>query len=241
MAGQSGRSVKVTFADGRIEEAITLGTNNHTDASALRLTRPGSWKHLPIKQDSQSEVGDWCLALGYPSGFPRGRTASVRIGQILKIGEKEMATDCPLMGGDSGGALVNLNGELIGIHSRVKNRIEENFHIPTTLFLSEWDRIVSAADIRQRISASGQRPYLGLHAESDFDRVRIRSVHNDSPAKKSGLQPEDVILEFEGRRVTSFDSILSAIEGRQPGEEVELIINRYGKLMRIKLILGKLY
>jgi serine protease Do len=205
------------------------------------LKRPGPWKHLPINTSTNVQLGDWCLALGYPAGFPRGTEAAVRLGRILNLHERELTTDCPLMGGDSGGALINLTGELIGIHSRVKNRMEENFHIPASAFLKEWESITGSADIRRQQSPSRQRPYLGLHAETDFDRVRIRSVHNDSPAKKAGLEPEDVILEFDGKRVSHFDEILKSVDGRKPGEEVELIINRAGKLMRIKLILGRHY
>jgi serine protease Do len=241
VAGRSGRTVKVFFPNGRVEEAITLGTNNHTDASAMKLIRSGPWPYLSLSKGAEIEIGDWCLALGYPSGFSRGTDAAVRMGQIQKIGEQELATGCPLMGGDSGGALVNLKGELVGIHSRVKNGISENFHIPIAVFLKEKDNIAASANVRQRLSPSRQRAYLGLHAESDFERVRIRSVHSASPAKIAGLEPEDVILEFDGRRIANFDEILNFVEGRQPGEEVNIIVNRFGRLLRFAIILGSQY
>jgi serine protease Do len=241
VANRSGRSVNVTLSDGRAVQATTLGTNNQTDTSALQINANGPWPCLPLKQPRVANIGDWCLAFGYPSSFPRNSPAPVRLGRLLKVGNHELQTDCLLMGGDSGGPLISLDGELIGINSRVKNRLDQNYHIPASVFLREWNKITSASDVRQQASPSGQRAYLGLHAETDNERVRVRKVHAGSPAEIAGLKPEDVIRQFDGKPVTDFDEILEILEGRQPGEEVNVIVNRFGRLMRVYVRLGQQY
>lgn len=241
VAGRAGRSVQVRFQDGRVVRATTLGTNSSTDASALQISSPGPWPHLTLARNPKLQAGDWCLAFGYPSSYPRNTHASLRVGRILKTEEQELTTDCLLMGGDSGGPLVNLDGEIIGINSRVKNQIDENFHIPSSVFVEEWNRIVKANDVRERASPTGQRPYLGLNAETDSERIRIRKVHTNSPAESAGLKPEDVILQFDGTPVSDFDQILRMVDGREPGETVTLIINRSGRLLKKYLVLGQHY
>jgi serine protease Do len=241
VAGRAGRIVQVRFPDGRITQATTLGTNNSTDASALQINSPGPWPFLSLVKKSELRPGDWCLALGYPSSYPRNTQASLRVGRILKIEPHELTTDCLLMGGDSGGPLVNLQGDIIGINSRVKNRIDENFHIPSSVFIDEWNKIVKAYDVRERASPTGQRAYMGLNAETDSERIRIRKVHANSPAELAGLRLDDVILQFDGQRVVDFDEVLRVLDGRHPGEEVPLIVNRFGRLIKIYLVLGQPY
>ncbi len=238
VAGRPGRTVKIQFSDGREVEATTLGTNRFSDTSALRINAPGPWPFLPVADPGKLPAGTWCLSVGFPSSFPRDQPASVRLGRILVNDRQEIITDCPIMGGDSGGALVSLNGNLIGINSRVKNGIHENYHIPATTFHREWKQILGSSDIQNPAGSVGQRAYLGLQAESDESRVRIRSVHPNSPAQTAGLLAEDVILTFDGKRITHFDEILELIDGKKPGDQVETLVNRSGRLFRYQMTLG---
>ena len=238
---KAGRIVDVRFSDGRVVTATTLGTNYNTDTAALKINSPGPWPHLSLTDSAVVQAGDWCLALGYPLSFPRGQPAATRVGRILSIDENQIVTDCPIMGGDSGGPLLNLRGNLIGISSRVKNGISDNLHVPIQLYLDDWKQLADSVDVRKRSSPTGQRAYLGIQGETDFDRVRIRSVHRGSPAESAGLLAEDVLMQLAGKPIGTFDDVLEILDGRRPGERVVAELNRSGQLMSLPIELGSQY
>ncbi len=238
---QAGRSVKVQFSDGRVFTATTLGTNHNSDTAALRLDSPGPWPFVNMSDSTLVREGDWCLSLGYPLSFPRGKPAIARIGRVQEISESRLVTDCPIMGGDSGGPVVNLNGNLIGINSRVHNQITQNIHVPIQAFQDDWKQLAASIDIKKKSSPTGQRAYLGILGETDLDRVRVRSVHKGSPAESAGLLAEDVILKLDGEPIGTFDDVLQILDSRQPGEQVVATLNRFGQLVTVEIKLGQKY
>ncbi len=236
---KAGRTVNVRFSDGRVLTATTLGTNFNNDTAAIRLNSPGPWPHVKLADSTLVQPGDWCIALGYPLSFPRGKPAAVRMGRVLQVKENELVTDCPIMGGDSGGPLLNLNGNLIGISSKVKNDITENLHIPVQVFQDDWQTLASSIDVQKIQGPTRKRAYLGILGETDVNCVRVRRVHRGSPAEIAGLLPDDVILQLDGRPVGDFDDVLEFLDGHQPGERVVAKLNRYGRLMSVPIKLGK--
>jgi serine protease Do len=236
---RSGRTVKVRFSDGRELAATTLGTNFNHDTAAVQLKDAGPWPYLKIADSTLINPGDWCVAMGYPLSFPRGKPAAVRMGRILQVSPNEFVTDCPIMGGDSGGPLLNMNGNLIGISSKVKNGITENLHIPIQVFLEDWKSLSASVDIKKVTGPEKKRAYLGVLGETDVDRVRIRQVHSHSPAESAGLLADDVILELDGQPIGKFDDVLEILATHRPGELVLAKLNRFGRLISIPIKLGR--
>lgn len=253
VVGFSGRKVDIHLADGRKVVARVLGTDQQLDTAVLRLEEGGPWPHIPLAFSARSsdrsdpppakpqpaQPGEWCLALGYPSSFPRDRPAVIRLGQIQREVDSQLVSNCSIMGGDSGGPLLNLEGELIGINSRVKSSLEHNHHIPVQTFVDHWQRLTNPAAPPPTRDVLPSGPYLGIKAETDQTRVRIRSVSPDSPAATAGLLPEDVILMFDGHRITDFQQILDRMGQRSPGEPAEMIVNRFGQLISLKIVPGR--
>ena len=240
IAKKAGRTVKVLLPDGRTEMATTLGTNFNTDTAAIRLDSAGPWPFVEFEHSSNVELGDWCVALGYPLSFPRGKPAAARLGRILATDENRIVSDCPIMGGDSGGPLFNLQGDLIGISSRVKHDIRVNLHIPIETFRNEWDQLSASIDIGKTDDPNEPgRAYLGVLGETDRKLVRIRHVHKGSPAAIAGWQPEDVLLEFSGEVVDSFDDVRRILNESHPGDIIVAKLNRYGKLIELSVQLGR--
>jgi serine protease Do len=240
VVGVSGRTVEVQLSDGRSVLAKTLGVNQKSDTAALRISEPGPWPYVSAEELPHSEAGQWCLALGYPSGFPGGLPASIRLGRILQQNPTGLISDCSIMGGDSGGPLFNLDGQLLGINRRVKHSVTHNHHISLKTFRDEWALLTLSGETgtpapTPELPAS----YLGVQAETDQTRVRIRSVTPESPAAAAGLLTEDVILIFDGERISDFEQILQRLNQRQPGDRVEIIVNRYGTLISLTTVLGK--
>lgn len=245
IAKEAGRAMEVRLPDGRTQMATSLGTNYNTDTGLVRLDSPGPWPFVEFDQARDSQLvkcqpGDWCVTLGYPLSFPRGKPAAIRVGRILETSEGQLVTDCPIMGGDSGGPLFDLEGNLIGINSRVKHDVAANLHIPIQTFQDEWDKLAESIEVRKTSDPNKPvRAFLGVLGETDQNRVRVRRVQHGSPAAMAGWQAEDVILQFGGQPVGTFDEVVNILADSQPGAIVVAKLNRYGNVIDLPVRLGK--
>ena len=234
---KAGRRILVKLADGRSVQAVTLGTNVNSDTAALKLVGNGPWPFVETGNSTDVELGDWCLTMGYPMSFQRGVPAAVRIGRIISKSPSRFTADSPIMGGDSGGPLFDLNGKLIAISSRIKSDISKNIFVPIQRYQTQWHQLASSIDVPRKKS-SQPKPYLGILGESDFDIVRIRRVYQNSPAANAGFLENDVIVSFDGHMVQNFDDVAKVLKLRKPGEEVIAQLNRFGMLLNLSVRLG---
>jgi serine protease Do len=113
----------------------------------IKITEDGVWPHVDMGRSEDLQTGQWCLAMGYPVLFERGKPPVVRIGRVLRNRSTTVITDCTIMGGDSGGPLFDLEGKLIGIGSRCDNRLSINIHVPIDCYHDHWDRLTKGEDI----------------------------------------------------------------------------------------------
>src|SRR5438876_11640505 len=100
--------------------------------------------------------GEWCLATGHPRGYKPGRTPPVRLGRDLTFGNTIIKTDCTLVGGDSGGPLFDMQGRVIGIHSRIGQTLAQNMHVPVDTYRETWDRLVKGDRVYGNIGGGGR-------------------------------------------------------------------------------------
>ena len=139
-----GKSMKVVMEDGTKYEAKSLGLHSENDAGMLQIQSEKKFPFVRYENKSannlpESRVGDWVFALGHSGGFDKARGSVVRLGRMVKVADTTVHSDCVLIGGDSGGPLFDMNGELIGIHSRVGRRLAQNMHVPLQVFHTYWD------------------------------------------------------------------------------------------------------
>ena len=253
------RRVTVALSDGRVVAGITLGSNIATDTGAIQLLGSGPYPYVSVRNSKEATPGSWCIAMGYPLSFPRGKPATGRLGRVLSRNKNgKLITDCTIMGGDSGGPLLDLNGKVIGISSSVKLGIDQNLSIPSEKFIKDWKNIAMSIDQTslqtntelppdQRENTNNgfritKRPtgkaYLGINAETDQNIVRIRAVHRQSPAEFAGVQANDVIMKMDANVITSFSQIVKYLKTKKPGDQVSVLINRYGSLLATEVKLG---
>ncbi|MEP3477778.1 MAG: S1C family serine protease [Fuerstiella sp.] len=152
VGARAGRQVQITFPDGKRAPGKTLGNNRGVDSGMAKLNQKGDWPHAEMGDSSKVKVGQWCLAIGFPASFTRGQQPPVRIGRVLSVSERTIVTDCPLMGGDSGGPLFDLQGNVIALSSRVGGSILSNVHVPVNMYKKEWDRLAAGEDWNDRSS-----------------------------------------------------------------------------------------
>ena len=258
---KANRIVNVLFSDGRTVQGITLGSNFVTDTGAIRLLSPGPYPSLKVSESATAIPGTWCIAMGYPLSFPRGQAASGRLGRILeRQGNQKLVTDCTIMGGDSGGPLLNLDGQVIAINSSVKLDIDKNLYIPSERFVENWKHISLSIDRSSSNTIPTEAPtkeggqtgsspklvkhkqgaygYLGVSTESDAGFVRVRRVHRGSPAEKSGIAAEDVITAINSQKISNFQELLAQLRQHLPRSVVTVRLLRFGQILEIPVTLG---
>lgn len=139
--GKPGQAATVILADGLSVTAKTLGVYTTIDAGLLKIDGEGPWPSLPRGLSRDVTAGTWCVAVGHPLGYQEGRPPVVRLGRVMRIQDNQIQTDCPLVAGDSGGPLLDLEGKVIGVHSRIGGSTEMNYHIPIDIYAGCWDRL----------------------------------------------------------------------------------------------------
>jgi S1-C subfamily serine protease len=140
-----GRDAIVVLPSGKTLRAKTLGRNIGADSGLLKIIDPGPYPFVEMGKSSTLQKGQWVVAIGHPGGFRANRTPVVRLGRVLFANPFIIRTDCTIVGGDSGGPLFDLEGKVVGIHSKIGNTaITENFHVPIDTYREHWDRLARA-------------------------------------------------------------------------------------------------
>jgi serine protease Do len=230
----AGREVGILFPDGRRARGKTLGNDEGVDAGLMKLDGRGPWPSAEMGKSRDLKPGQWCLAVGYPVTFDRGKPAVVRVGRILRNSPTMVITDCPIMGGDSGGPLFDLEGRVIGIGSRCDNSLTENVSVPVDAFLDHWDWLVKGEDFDSRSPLVAR---LGVAAATSGDTAKIARVLPGTPAEKAGLKAGDVIVKFAGKVVASRDELSPLLRRQTSDEEVAIEVRRGEKSVTLKTAL----
>jgi serine protease Do len=242
--GQPNREATLFLHDGRRLRARTLGTFRSLDAGLLKIEasagQGGPWPFVPIGDSARLVPGQWCLATGHPGGLQSSQSPAVRLGRILrlKLGSDEMqsiSTDCTLIGGDSGGPLLDMYGRVIGIHSRIGEPLNANLHVPINVYRESWTRLVKGDNWGY---VPGQQPFIGVEGDPSAKEARLRSVFPDSPAAQAGLLKGDVVVRFNGKTVNDFVGLQRAVAESEPGASVSVVVQRDGRKIELLLVLG---
>jgi S1-C subfamily serine protease len=138
---RAGLPVKIFLADGRTVSGKTLGANHANDIGLIQIDSPGPWPNALQLHSVSAKAGGWCVATGHPNGYHQSRPPVLRLGRILRADRDTIMTDCVLKQGDSGGPLFDLDGNLLGIHSRIGQHLAQNIHVSSQQSRADWNRL----------------------------------------------------------------------------------------------------
>lgn len=239
----AGKTVKVMLPDGKKVDAKTLGINEGMDSGMVQITekgpKDGKWPFLPMAKSATLQKGTWVVSLGHPNGPKDGRPPVARLGRIQGSTKNILRTDCTLVGGDSGGPLFDLNGNVIGIHSRIGLPISQNIHVQADQFKNDWDKLFAGEWVDRPASAK-VGAYLGVvFSDDENDDAWLREVEGDAPAGKAGLQPGDTITKFNSTPVKTVKEFRKLMEGAKPNDEVKLTVRRGTEVLTLSVTLTK--
>jgi serine protease Do len=243
VTGGVGKEFTVIFEDGRKVEAESLGLVADSDCAMAKITEEGVWPHVDLDRGDSARLGDWVYSLGHSGGFDKERGVVVRLGRLVQVKDDTVQSDCSLIGGDSGGPLFDLSGKLIGIHSRVGQRTQENMHVPLREFLEHWDGMLKSEFIGEGPFAKKPekgKGFLGIGTAPRAEGgLEVEKVGRESPAEKAGLKSGDVLLRMDGVDLTTKEQFQELLKEKAPDDRVALEMLRGGKPETLTLRLGE--
>jgi len=243
--------VFVEVVDGRKFTAEKIGTDEDSDVAVVKIDA-NDLKYLKMADSDTLEVGEWVLAIGNPLGLSHTVTAGIvsakgRSGFGLATLENFIQTDAAINFGNSGGPLIDLDGEVVGINAAIvgaSGNIGIGFAIPINMAKHIYEQLKSGGKIERGFL--GVRPqdmdpdYAKAFGLKDSKGVLIPEVDVGSAAEKAGIKHNDVILEFNGQPVESANDLRNRIAMLKPGTKVPIVIWRDGKRKTVTAELGKL-
>ena len=234
--GERGKKITAILSNGKHVSAVSLGGSVFSDAGMLKIESKTALPFVDLAKVKDSSLGNWCYALGHPSGFDYTRGQVLRLGRIIGKQDETMQTDCRLLGGDSGGPLFNLNGEVIAIHSRISQQAEENFHIPIETFVSNWDFFMSDEFYNaQKLQEGG---FLGVASSLTPKGLTVLGIVEGSAAEKFGLLEGDILRTLDGELLDSREKLAILVSNKSPKDPVVLELSRSGRLLTFRVPLG---
>jgi Do/DeqQ family serine protease len=247
-------NIKIDMNDGQTFEAKLIGSDPPSDLALLKINASGLTFMTPGDSD-KVRVGDVALAIGNPLGI--GQTVTMGIisakgrataGPGAGSFEDFLQTDAPINHGNSGGALINTIGELVGINSQIVpgesgGNIGIGFAIPSNMAKSVMDQLVKGGKVRRgQLGVSVTRVTSDLAASlgmSEAKGVIVNSVQSGSAAERAGLRQGDIITAINDSPVSDTNAFRNRVASSGPGSEVTLTVLRDEKEQKIRATLGE--
>ena len=243
-----GGKIVVRLHDGREFEAVEVKQDPKTDLAVVRIEGAKNLKAAKLGDSDSMGVGDWVLALGDPFGLEGTVTAGIisAKGRGLGITHREdfIQTDAAINPGNSGGPLVNLDGEVVGINTAISSRTGGyqgvGFAVPVNLAKWVSSQLVDKGTVRRAYLGVVIQPVSYELAEQFGVEVRegvvVSEVRSGTPAAKAGLEPGDVIVEFNGQPVASPRELQGLVEKAPIDKKQPMLIVRDGKRKKMSVV-----
>ena len=244
--------ITVDFTDGSKLIAEVIGTDAKTDIAVLQVKPPKPLQAVPFGSSSKSRVGDWVMAIGNPFGQGSSVTLGIvsAINRDIRSGPYDnfIQTDAAINRGNSGGPLFNMDGEVIGINTAIISpsggSIGLGFSIPSNLAVNVIKQLQEFGETRRGWLGVSIQPVTDDIAESlSMDKARgalVAGLTAKGPAKNSGIQVGDVILEFDGKEIDQMRDLPRIVADTPVGKAVDVVVLRKGKEETVPVTLGRL-
>ncbi|MEY6762727.1 serine endoprotease DegP [Kluyvera ascorbata] len=241
-------SIKVQLSDGRKFDAKVVGKDPRSDIALIQIQDPKNLTAIKLADSDALRVGDYTVAIGNPFGLGETVTSGIvsalgRSGLNVENYENFIQTDAAINRGNSGGALVNLNGELIGINTAILapdgGNIGIGFAIPSNMVKNLTDQMVKFGQVKR-----GELGIMGTELNSELAKAMkvdaqrgafVSQVMPNSSAAKAGIKAGDVITSLNGKAISSFAALRAQVGTMPVGSKISLGLLRDGKPVTVEL------
>ena len=248
---ENASEITVKFDDGRELPAKVVGRDPKTDLALLKVEATGL-PVIPLGDSTALQVGEPVMAIGNPFGLEQTVTTGIvsATGRVIGSGPYDnfIQTDASINPGNSGGPLINARGEVIGINTAIFSRgggsVGIGFAVPSSLAKTVITQLADHGKVERGWLGVSIQP-LTTDLAKNFKRddtkgALVSSVIEGSPAEKAGLKPGDVIVEFNGKKVTKATELPSLVADLPVGREAPMVIVRDGNEMRLNARIARL-
>lgn len=245
------KELSVTLNDNKTYEAKIIGSDSKTDIALLKIEADEALPYATFGDSDQVKIGEWVLAVGNPFNLTSTVTAGIVSAKSRDLSgsntQSFIQTDAAVNPGNSGGALVNTNGDLIGINTAISSQtgsyIGYSFAVPSNIARKVIEDIMEYGNVQNGILGIKGGTLNSSFAEEigvdDTQGIYIDSVVEDSGAKKAGLKKGDIIKEIDNITISKFSDLTGHLSAKRPNDVVELTILRDGELKTVPVTLYK--
>ncbi|MBD2810107.1 Do family serine endopeptidase [Xenorhabdus sp. Vera] len=247
---ENANKMRVQLNDGREYSAKLIGRDPQTDIALLQLKDAKNLTTIKFADSDQLRVGDYAVAIGNPFGLGQTVTSGIisalgRSGLNLEGLENFIQTDASINRGNSGGALINLKGELIGINTAIiapnGGNVGIGFAIPSNMAKNLAAQLISNGEVKRGIlGIKGIEMTADIAQALKIDAQQgafVSEVIPKSAAAKAGIKSGDVLVSFDGKKINSFAELRAKIGTTAPGKEVKIGLLRKGRPLEVTVTL----
>ena len=246
--------IEVTLNNNKTYKAELIGSDPISDIALIKVDPDEELEYIPFGDSDNTEIGEWVLAVGNPFNLKSTVTAGIISAKARDLNMRDSSpqsfiqTDAAINPGNSGGALVNTNGELIGINTAISSPsgsyIGYAFAVPSNNARKIVEDIMEFGDVQQGIlGIRGRSLDNDIIREFDLNTsqgVMVAEVTPGSGAEKSGIRQKDIIRKIDNIEINKFSDLTGYINSKRPGDEVLVKLMRDGKLREVNVKLTKL-
>jgi serine protease Do len=243
--------LEITLNNRRVYKAKLIGTDSKMDIALLKIDADVKLPYTTFADSDHVRVGEWVLAVGNPYNLNSTVTAGIVSAKARNLDstglQSFIQTDAAVNPGNSGGALVNTNGELIGINTMISSMtgsyVGYSFAVPSNITRKIVEDIMEFGNVQRGILGveggelnTKASKELGINETSGF---YVSKVSKDSGAEKAGIRKGDIITKLDGRDIYSYADLRNIINIRRPNDKVQVTLKRDGREMTVPVVLSK--
>jgi serine protease Do len=243
--------LEITLNNKKTYKAKLIGTDSKMDIALLKIDADEKLPYTTFANSDNVKVGEWVLAIGNPYNLNSTVTAGIISAKARNLGDNGIQsfiqTDAAVNPGNSGGALVNTNGELVGINTMISSMtgsyVGYSFAVPSNITRKIVEDIMEFGNVQRGILGV-QGGELNPNASKELHTTEtegfyIGSVNKGSGAETAGLRKGDVIIKLDNNDVTSYSDIQNILNTKRPNDKVSVTLKRDGRLMTVPVSLSK--
>lgn len=244
--------LEVTTNDNMIFDAELIGTDPNSDIAVIKIIGDQSFPYVRFADSDQTQIGEWVLAVGNPYNLNSTVTAGIISAKSRDLDPRDnrnqsfIQTDAAVNSGNSGGALVNTNGDLVGINTAITSNgmgtfIGYSFAVPSNIARKIYEDIIEFGNVQKAllgVSGNGLNARVAEEYNTNVtEGFYVATVEEGMGAKEAGIQAKDIIVKIDNTRITKFSDMSGYLSSKRPGDKVQVTYLRDGESRTTKVTL----
>jgi len=239
--------LQVTLNNNRTYDAELVGADVTSDIALLKIATEEQLPYLAFGNSDNTKIGEWVLAVGNPFNLTSTVTAGIVSAKARNLGANQsfIQTDAAVNPGNSGGALVNTNGALVGINTAISSQtgsyVGYSFAVPSNIAKKVVDDLLEYGNVKKGllgINVIGKNSRYALeNGINEIEGVYVGKIELDSGADNAGITEGDIIKKVDNIKVKNFPDLNGYLSSKRPGDKVDVLVERDGESMVLPVTL----